>query len=95
MKVKVYSIYDVKTQFYGSPVTFHNDSHAKRDITMKLSPQSAIKMYPNDYELFCLGTFDDSNGKIEMAFGKPVRVGYMAEIFKEINPSTEVKENGN
>jgi len=66
MKKVLYSVYDVKSEFYGSPVLFHNDEDARRGIASVFSnPGSMMATYPEDYRLFRLGNFNDNSGSIE------------------------------
>lgn len=60
----VYSIYDRATKLYAQPFFAQTDDVAIRIVRGSFSPQSQLVLYPSDYDLMFLGTFDDSNGVI-------------------------------
>ena len=63
MKLKVYSIYDVKTEVYNQPFFMHRDAQATRSVVDLVSdPQSSVSKHPEDYILYRLGEFDDNTG---------------------------------
>lgn len=66
MKVRYYSIKDVKANF-GSLYSYVNDEVAKRNYKLALTDTqpNLINQCPEDYELFYVGSFDDSNGRFE------------------------------
>lgn len=64
MVTKLYSIYDSKTQVFFSPMTFHSDDHAKRQVKSQ-AKSGIVAEFPEDFSLYCLGDFNDSNGLIE------------------------------
>lgn len=92
MKKQVYSVYDLKSEFYGPPVLFHNDEDARRGFASVYSrSDSPMVKYPQDYRVFRLGTFDDNAGVLEMPeSGLPV---FIAE-FASLNPHSESEEKG-
>lgn len=62
---QVYVIFDLKSGYYMPDLmTFENDDVAKRWFDSYLhsvldsNPNAPIVMYPSDFELRCLGTFD-------------------------------------
>ena len=68
MKKQMYSIYDVKSEFYGTPVLFHSEEDAKRGFASLLSNPNTKSMYadyPEDYRIFQIGTFNDNNGSLD------------------------------
>jgi hypothetical protein len=82
MVVKIYSVYDKKTRFYGPLLCLQNDGHAGREYKRMFSKeQHPVSQFPDDYQIYCLGSFDDSNGKIEFPFGNnPVMVYEVSEL---------------
>lgn len=65
---RVYAIYDVKSGMYGPAMTFVNDSTAIRSFQEMLTsqdPNSLLSLYPADYILFCLGSYNQQTGFIE------------------------------
>lgn len=62
----LYSIADKKSNIYLPPFLAHNDADAQRQIlTMLQKEQNMLSMYPDDYTLTKIGSFDDSKGLIE------------------------------
>lgn len=65
MQLKMYSIYDSKAKVYNRPVFLHSDPEAERMLKMSVQdPNSLISKFPEDYDLFAIGTYDDQTGKI-------------------------------
>lgn len=65
MKVKMYSVYDVKAKVHQYPFQSHNNFTAMR--TFQATIQKADTMlaaYPEDFNLYLLGEFDDNSGII-------------------------------
>lgn len=68
MLTRFYTLFDIKTQYYLPPFTAHNDGDAARQIQMILRKGNNIyAQYPEDYNLYEVGSFDDSTGKINAA----------------------------
>lgn len=66
MKLQIYSIYDKKGEVYHPPFYQHNDATAKRQFNeMCKDKNQPMAHYPEDYQLFRLGVFNDDSGKIE------------------------------
>lgn len=64
-RVGIYSLLDVKSKMYGPLIAFASDEVAVRNVQeMYLSgdPASLFCKYPQDYILFCLGHYDNSDG---------------------------------
>lgn len=62
---QIYTIFDKKAAFYFSDfITLDNDDVAKRWFDSYLhglisdNPNAPMVMYPSDFELRCVGTFD-------------------------------------
>lgn len=65
MKLKIYSVYDVKTQAFARPFFLHNDGEAVRVFSDNVNqPDSIINKNPLDFVLYCLGEFNDIDGAI-------------------------------
>lgn len=65
MITKLYSIYDAKAEAYLAPFSFTHDGQAVRTFTDTIQePTHQFSKHPEDYTLFSLGTFDDSNAEI-------------------------------
>lgn len=66
MELQLYSVYDKKTQVFSPPMTFHNDEHAQRDLRNEITSKGGmLAKYPEDYELYRVGSWNDYNGKLE------------------------------
>lgn len=67
MKVKLYSIKDIKVA-HRAPMVMHNDDEAKRACQFAVNSgdkNSELFLAPQDFELWCLGEYDDITGCIE------------------------------
>lgn len=61
----LYSILDVKANMYGPIISFENDMTAIRAFSEMLisgDKNSMLALYPTDYLLFCVGSFDQKTG---------------------------------
>lgn len=66
MKVKLYSIYDVKAEAFNHPYTAINDQMAMRNVQMELNNEKSImRQFPADYKLYCVGELEDRDGIIQ------------------------------
>lgn len=66
MELKVFSIRDSKGEIFHQP--FFNKSHgeAERNFRELTNDQkSMISKYPEDFDLYYLGTYDDNSGRME------------------------------
>ena len=63
--LKIYSIKDVKAGFMN-PIYLQNDEIAIRSIKKAANDiqPNAVNDFPEDKELWCLGTFDEDTGLI-------------------------------
>lgn len=64
--MKLYSIFDMKARLFRVPFPAQNNAEAMRSVATALrsSPESLIAMYPEDFQLFCVGEMDESNCRI-------------------------------
>lgn len=65
--MKLYSILDRKSHTYGAPMMFDQDEIAKRTLKIALSENGlgkTIALYPEDFEVYCLGEFDQETGEV-------------------------------
>ncbi len=59
-----YCIVDRKAGLYNNPVFYLRDGQAVRDFqTLCSDRQTMIGRYPDDFALYCVGSFDDEIGK--------------------------------
>lgn len=63
---KVYSIRDTKSGVYWQPL--HQKTHGEAERTFKSlveDEKTLIHKYPEDFELYYLGEFNDETGKVD------------------------------
>lgn len=66
MKQKLFSIRDLKAEYFNTPWVANTHGEAERNFQdLASDKQSKIAMHPTDYELWYLGEFDTENGQIE------------------------------
>lgn len=64
----LYSIFDTKANKYGPIISFENDNTAIRSFMEMLisgDKNSMLALYPTDYLLFCVGSFNQDTGLVE------------------------------
>ena len=62
----MYAVYDIKADVYGQIFNLVNDDVAKRTLTPVVNnPEHNYGMFPEDYHLTKVGTYDDSTGIIQ------------------------------
>ncbi|AXH78010.1 MAG: nonstructural protein [Microviridae sp.] len=65
MQLKVFSIRDTKAETYNMP--FYQKSHGEAERSFKAlttDESSMISKYPEDFDLYFLGTYDDQTGQL-------------------------------
>ena len=66
MQLKMYSIRDSKAKAYNQPWFAKSDEEAERNFAfLAKKPDSMISQFPEDYDLFYVGTYDDQTCKID------------------------------
>lgn len=66
MKLNMYSLYDAKAEIFHPPFYKHTHGEAERDTrTLVNDGKSMVNKYPEDYDLYHVGTYDDKTGKID------------------------------
>jgi len=66
MQLKVFTIRDSKAEVFNPPFCKHTHGEAERDFTSVANDEkSMVSKYPEDYDLYHIGTYDDQTGKIE------------------------------
>lgn len=66
MQLKMYSIRDAKAEAFNPPFYKKTHGEAERDFTeLTKSPDSMVHKYPEDYDLYYCGTYDDQTGLVE------------------------------
>lgn len=66
MTFKMYSIRDTKTETYQPPWCKSTHGEAEREFrTVCNDKNSRLNMYPEDFDLYYLGEYDDVSGKMK------------------------------
>lgn len=66
MELQMYTIRDSKAGTYSQPFYAHNKPVAERHLhRMVKDPNSMVCQFPEDYDLYELGTYDDSTGLVK------------------------------
>lgn len=65
MLIRLYSVYDRVARVYADPFTTVNDASAVRAFTLaQSSPESMLYASPADFQLWFLGSMDNSTGEL-------------------------------
>lgn len=65
----LYSLHDNKSGEWQAPVPDFNEATAKRNLAAGLRNTGDLRTFaPSDFELYCVGTFDSSNGQVTSQF---------------------------
>lgn len=90
MKQSMFSIYDSKADAYLPPFFLHNEFMALRVFTDCANDQThQFGKHPEDYTLFELGSFEDSNAKIAL-HDTPKSIAVAIELVKSNVPGTQL-----
>ncbi len=82
MKQKIFSIFDSKAEVFNTPIFLNTEGQALRILDdMVNGGESEISKHPEDYTLFCLGTYDLDSGKVE-SLDTPKSLGLALEFIK-------------
>lgn len=66
MQLKIFSIRDSKGEIYGQPFFQKTAGEAERNFkTLVNDNSSTVHKYPEDFDLYYLGEYDDQTGKIK------------------------------
>lgn len=67
MKVQLFSIYDSKVEAYLQPFFMQNSAQAQRSFSDLVNDKThAFGKHPEDYTLFEIGSWEDSNCKFNL-----------------------------
>lgn len=85
MKMSLYSVFDVKLGAYGRPFVSPNDDVACRSFGLIVNEEgSQVNSNPQDFTLFHVGDFDDTDGSITVV--TPKSLGNGLEFIKAVTP---------
>lgn len=66
MELKIYSIRDSKGDVFNPPFYAKTHGEAEREFTMACRREnSPAAQFPEDYDLYFIGTYDNTSGKIQ------------------------------
>lgn len=86
MKMNLYSIYDNKALVYAIPFCAANHATALRMFGSACEDRGTnLNKYPNDFCLYCIGEFDDSNGMV-ITNTTHINLGLAAQFSNDVNP---------
>lgn len=86
MVLKAYSIRDSKGEVYHNPFYKHTHGEAERDFTTAVNdsnPNNNFAMYPEDFDLYYLGDYDNITGKFE-ALPSPQHIVKAVNVKKSV-----------
>jgi len=93
MILKMFSIYDRKAEVHQPPLYCHNIGHAMRVFQdVFRTPDSVLSRYPEDFQVFEVGTFDDQSALI-VGLDKPHLVCPGTELVPQRKESADDAEN--
>lgn len=65
--MKIFCLYDSKANYFGTPFFSENVGEVLRDFeTVSNDRQTKVGLYPQDFTLFELGTYDKLTAKFEL-----------------------------
>lgn len=64
---RLYSIRDLKARDFpfSPPFVASSNAEAMRSVQASMTPTSMLTRYPDDYELHCIGHFDQASGRVD------------------------------
>lgn len=66
MQLRIYSVRDAKAELFNQPFFKNTHGEAERAFReLRQDPKSFINKYPDDFDLYYVGTYDDQTGKID------------------------------
>lgn len=66
MEMKIYAIRDAKAEAFQPPWYKNTHGEAERDFRTAVNDdKSFLNKYPEDYDLYYLGTYDTNEGKFQ------------------------------
>lgn len=81
--MQIFSIYDKKAQAYMSPFYYHQKGQALRAFEDAVNdPQTPFTKHPEDFQLFHIGEWNDSTGKIT-PLSNPVPIEEALNVIKK------------
>lgn len=67
MKLQLFTIHDTKTDVFAPPICQKSQGEAERTFNQMVhDDRTMISKYPEDYDLYHLGSYCDNTGKFEL-----------------------------
>ncbi len=88
MKLRVFSVFDVKAGAYLPPFFMPEQGQAIRVFSDAINGSEAFAKHPEDYSLFLIGDFDDNSGEISPC--SPALVGTGLSFVCDVSPIRSV-----
>lgn len=86
MELEAYAFWDAKTQAFMRPQFLQSKGQALRIfgdlVNGRIDENNEFQKHPEDYSLFHIGSYDDSNGYLD-AVQQPVRIVTGIELVEE------------
>jgi hypothetical protein len=85
MKYNIFCVRDRATDSYGSPMFLVSAGQAIRSFSDEVNrsdPQNMIFNHPDDFDLYCFGSWDASTGLFELEPPRQVAIGKDLRISK-------------
>lgn len=90
MEKSMYTVYDTKAAYHGTPFPCLTDADAVRAFSGACSDRSSlIGVHPTDFTLYCIGVYNDSSA--EFVSIKPRYITNGAEVIASANHSFEIQ----
>ena len=92
MNLNIYTIFDSAANAYMQPFFLHNDGLAIRSFsdTINAKEPNNISEHPDQFTLFKIGTYDDTNG--HLANDEPVSLGNAITFKTEQNQTFTIED---
>lgn len=90
--MRLYSVYDSKAEQFSPPQTYHNDMLALRGFEAIVNDDKMlIKKYPEDFSLYYVGNFSDTDGRYHVEHCDesrvPVLIGRAVDYVQDVDKS--------
>ena len=81
MKLYIYTVFDNLAESHATPFFAVNDDVARRSfVDLVADPRTTVAQHPDDFILFCVGSFDSETGHTEDSSRRRVVDGVSATL---------------
>lgn len=94
MTKKIYSVYDQKAEVFHSPFYLTTHGEAERQFQTAVNdPKTQFSVYPEDFDLYYLGEYDDNKGQFVNLKKSPEHMHKAISLLRKIsNNQPDLKE---